>query len=86
VHLAREGDFSGQFWSIGHDGAWLRLTTQFRGEGMCLDITNGGPLDNFAALTPCGNYSGQFWKMREEGGWYRLTTHGSRARAASTAC
>ena len=41
---------------------------------MCLDVNNGGSLNNFVSLQPCGNYSGQFWRMHKEGQWFRLTT------------
>lgn len=36
----------------------------FRGPRMCLDIVNGGPRNNFAALRRCGNFSGQQWQIR----------------------
>jgi hypothetical protein len=74
VHLATNGNYSGQQWMITSDGTWRHLTTQFRGSGMCLDVVNGGSLNNFVQLAPCGNYSGQFWNFRKDGGWYRLTT------------
>jgi hypothetical protein len=39
----------------------LRLTTEFRGPGMCLDVVNGGPDDGQTELQPCGDFSGQLW-------------------------
>ena len=42
-HLAQCGNFSGQFWSFTEEGGRVRLKTQFRGPGQCLDIFNGGP-------------------------------------------
>ena len=44
-------------------GGWNRLTTQFRGDDMCLDIFNGGAQNNQPHLTKCANYTGQFWKV-----------------------
>jgi hypothetical protein len=38
-----------------------RLTTEFRGPGLCLDVVNGGPRNNFVELRPCGNFTGQMW-------------------------
>ena len=40
-----------------------RLSTQFRGTGMPLDVFNGGPNYNQPHLTKCVNYSGQFWQL-----------------------
>jgi hypothetical protein len=41
----------------------MRLTTKFRGPGMCLDIFNGGPNDNQPHLQQCANFSGQNWLL-----------------------
>ena len=49
--------------ALSNQDGWYRLTTQFRGPGMCLDIFNGGPDDNQPHLIPCANYSGQFWQI-----------------------
>ena len=42
----------------------VRLTTEFRGTAMCLDVVNGGPRNNQVGLQPCGNLSGQHWSTR----------------------
>lgn len=57
-------------------GYYYRLTTQFRGDDMCLDVFNGGPMNNMTHLVKCANYSGQFWRFTgpDAGGWYRLST------------
>ncbi len=60
-HLARCGNFTGQFWKLKEDGGAIRLTTTFRGPRMCLDIFNGGPNNNQPHLAPCGNFTGQLW-------------------------
>jgi hypothetical protein len=39
----------------------VRFTTEFRGASMCLDVTNGGPMDGYTHLTPCGAFTGQLW-------------------------
>jgi hypothetical protein len=71
-HLAPCANFSGQFWTITPitevpplttSGFFARLTTKFRGPGMCLDVFNGGPNDRQPHLAPCGNFSGQFWYL-----------------------
>jgi hypothetical protein len=41
----------------------VRLTTKFRGPGMCLDIFNGGPNNNQPHLVSCANLSGQLWRL-----------------------
>jgi Ricin-type beta-trefoil lectin domain len=38
-----------------------KLSTEFRGPGMSLDVFNGGPKDNFTHLQPTADFSGQFW-------------------------
>lgn len=48
-------------WRLQQVGEAYRLTTAFRGPGMCLDIFNGGADNNRSHLTQCGNYSGQIW-------------------------
>ena len=45
------------------DGSWLRLKTEFRGDGLCLDIFNGGPNNNQPHLVACANLTGQKWKL-----------------------
>jgi hypothetical protein len=46
-----------------NDADLVRLTTRFRGSGMCLDIFNGGPNDNQPHLVNCANLSGQLWTL-----------------------
>ncbi len=46
-------------------GKFFRVESQFR-DGMCLDVTNGGPGDGKLAFAPCGNYSGQVWEFRPQ--------------------
>lgn len=55
---------------------YYRLTTQFRGNGMCLDVFNGGPKNNMVHLTQCADFSGQYWHLKgpDANGWQRLTT------------
>jgi hypothetical protein len=62
-HLTRCANLSGQHWSIMADGEAVRLTTQFRGPGMCLDIFNGGPNNNQPHLAKCSNLTGQLWTL-----------------------
>ncbi len=55
--------------------SFYRLTTQFRGSGMCLDVFNGGDKNNMTHLAPCADFSGQYWRLQAAGpGYYRLTT------------
>lgn len=54
---------------------YYKLTTQFRGRNMPLDVFNGGPSNNKVQLRRADNVSGQFWRfVRDDGGFYRLTT------------
>ena len=53
----------------------VKITTQWKGAAMPLDVVNGGEFDNFAHLAPAADVSGQLWTMRpESGGTFRLTT------------
>ncbi len=54
---------------------YYRLTTQFRGAGMALDVFNGGAKNNMMHLTGVKDVSGQYWRFQPAGhGYYRLTT------------
>jgi hypothetical protein len=54
---------------------YYRLTTQWLGDGMSLDVINDGKNNNQVALAKSGNCSGQHWKFTFIGdGYYRLTT------------
>jgi hypothetical protein len=76
VHLAPAADVSGQNWNMIPDTqGTFRLTTQFRGKDMCLDVVRvkgGGGPDGFLKLTPCGNHEGQYWTSQEDNGWLKL--------------
>ncbi|RKH92938.1 RICIN domain-containing protein [Corallococcus sp. AB038B] len=53
---------------------FYRLTTQWQGDGMSLDIVNDGK-NTTPILAKSGNFAGQLWKlMPEAGGAYRLVT------------
>ncbi|MBV9046347.1 MAG: RICIN domain-containing protein [Alphaproteobacteria bacterium] len=55
--------------------AYYRLTTQFRGPDMALDVYNGGAKNNMTHLAPAQDVSGQYWNLRPTGDdYYRLTT------------
>ena len=57
------------------NGYYYRLSTQFRGNGNCLDVFNGGANNNMTHLTNCADYSGQYWRLSDAGnGYYRLST------------
>jgi hypothetical protein len=54
---------------------YYKLSTQFRGDGMKLDVFNGGPKNNRTRLEPDQDVSGQFWRLVGNGdGTYRLST------------
>lgn len=54
---------------------YYRLSTQFRGSNMLLDVFNGGPKNNMMHLERRQNVSGQLWQFHPTGdGYYRLTT------------
>jgi hypothetical protein len=52
-----------------------KLSTQFRGSGMKLDVFNGGPKNNMTRLEPDQDVSGQFWQFAaNEDGTFRLSS------------
>src|SRR6516225_4156025 len=54
---------------------YYKLSTQFRGNGMKLDVFNGGPKNNLTRLEPDQDVSGQFWRFVGNGdGTFRLST------------
>jgi hypothetical protein len=54
---------------------YYRLSTQFRGTDMSLDVFNGGPKNNMTRLERFQDVSGQYWRFIPTGdGFYRLTT------------
>lgn len=54
---------------------YYKLSTDFRGDGMKLDVFNGGPKNNRTRLEPDQDVSGQFWRLVANGdGTYRLST------------
>jgi Ricin-type beta-trefoil lectin domain len=54
---------------------YYKLSTQFRGSEMKLDVFNGGPKNNMTRLEPDQDVSGQFWRFaRNPDGTFRLTT------------
>ena len=56
-------------------GFYYKLSTQFRGSGMKLDIINGGPKNNLTQLEPDQKSSGQFWRLvKNADGTFRLST------------
>ena len=56
-------------------GFYYKLSTQFRGSGMKLDVFNGGPKNNLTRLEPDQDVSGQFWRFVENAdGSFRLST------------
>ena len=42
---------------------YYKLSTQFRGTGMPMDVFNGGAHDNQARLDRDQNVSGQYWRF-----------------------
>ena len=57
------------------DGFYYKLSTEFRGSVMKLDVFNGGPKNNMTHLEPDQNVTGQFWRITAiDGGWYQLST------------
>jgi hypothetical protein len=54
---------------------YYKLSTQFRGNGMKLDVFNGGPKNNLTRLEPDQDVSGQFWRLvGNTDGTFRLST------------
>jgi hypothetical protein len=52
-----------------------KLSTQFRGPAMKLDVFNGGASNNLTHLVPDQDVSGQFWRFRgNDDGTFRLST------------
>lgn len=53
---------------------YKRLSTQWKGPDMPLDIVNGGARNNFAQLAKKDDVSGQRWKITKADEWLNLTT------------
>jgi hypothetical protein len=54
---------------------YYKLSTDFRGDGMKLDVFNGGPKNNLTRLQPDQDVSGQLWRLGGNGdGTFRLST------------
>jgi len=54
---------------------YYKLSTQFRGNGMKLDVFNGGPKNNLTRLDSDQDVSGQFWRfVGNADGTFRLST------------
>jgi hypothetical protein len=54
---------------------YYKLSTEFRGDGMKLDVFNGGPKNNLTRLEPDQDISGQFWRLvGNRDGTFRLST------------
>jgi hypothetical protein len=57
------------------DGFYYKLSTQFRGDSMKLDVINGGAKNNLTRLEPNQDVTGQFWRITKAAdGWYLLST------------
>lgn len=54
---------------------YYHLTTQFRGDSMCLDTADNTATSSFAALHSCSNVTGESWRITSWGdGTWKLTT------------
>jgi Ricin-type beta-trefoil lectin domain len=54
---------------------YYKLSTEFRGASMNLDVFNGGPKNNLIRLEPDQDVSGQYWRLKSNGdGTFRLLT------------
>jgi hypothetical protein len=59
---------------------YYKLSTPFRGDGMKLDVFNGGPKNNLTRLEPDQDVSGQFWRfVGSADGAFRLESLGLHA-------
>jgi hypothetical protein len=57
-----------------YPGYYYKLSTQFRGSAMPMDVFNGGAQNNQAHLAPNQNVTGQYWRFVPGGNRsYRLT-------------
>jgi hypothetical protein len=63
------------FSDIPDPNTYYRLSTEFRGSGMSLDVFNGGPKNNFVHLVPSQNFTGQLWQfVSNRDGTFKLKT------------
>jgi uncharacterized protein YecT (DUF1311 family) len=54
---------------------YYKLSTEFRGSDLKLDVFNGGPKNNMTRLEPDQDVSGQFWRLAENpDGTFRLSS------------
>ena len=55
-------------------GVSYKLTTEFRGTGMPMDVYNGGPQNNRTRLARDEDVTGQYWRFEPaEDGHYKIT-------------
>jgi hypothetical protein len=60
--LHPSANVSGELWHVSSNGdGTFRLTNEYQGAGMSLDVANDGVYEPQMAAT--GNYSGQYWKI-----------------------
>lgn len=63
------------FADMPDSNTYYRLSTQFRGTNLTLDVFNGGDKSKLTHLAPVQNATGQLWHFIPQGdGTYRLTT------------
>lgn len=60
--------------SIAEGADYKRLTTQWKGPDIALDVINGGARNNFVRLAKKEDVSGQSWKITKADEWLNLTT------------
>ncbi len=72
VHFALIGS---AFAATPDSNTYYRLSTEFRGGEMALDVFNGGPSDGFLHLVPKASFTGQYWRFTPNGdGTFKMTT------------
>ena len=73
--LAACGNFTGQFWRM-HDagGGYYRMTTEWRGKKLCLDVVNDAKSNSKLRLQKCsGAAHGQKWMFLPHKKGLRMT-------------
>lgn len=75
--LTPEGNGSGQNWQFtyGGSGPALHMSTELRGQDMCLGVVEGGEYDTMAKLGSCEFTPGHAWLVEPAGeGTFRIKT------------
>jgi hypothetical protein len=72
LNMQPSGAFTGQYWRFtpvaGVPGTY-RISCQWRGPNLPIDVVGSGAETNAVVLSPIGAFSGQYWRITEVAEW-----------------